>query len=269
MHVTLLNVLACQIFKSVFTVFRKSTYCVNGLHLVFSTKYTVIGKSILTSKKWHTSHLNLVFSKFTASMQTLTISHTIQHEKQVSTFLWMIATHSHISTSFSHLCIKKCSLCLRKQVYASMKCLSLRLNVFCCFLSLVNMVIQSSKGHFLPVLWAHPVSYTLIVTQTCWQGLLSHSTDDLPLSGCICQLKGVYCLHFQCQTIDTIGHGPPHRLILAFQQCLCQPNTNKWYKPMRISENILYWHHYDHFFHCLSCTSIGWDKFYVLCSVPD
>lgn len=96
-----------QIFKSVFTVFRKSTYCVNGLHLVLSTKYTVIGKGILTRKKWHTSHLNLVFSKFTASIRTLTVSHTIQHEKQVSTFLWMIATHSHISASFSHLCIKK------------------------------------------------------------------------------------------------------------------------------------------------------------------
>lgn len=96
-----------QFFKSVFTVFRKSTYCMNGLLLVFSTKYTVIGKSILTRKKWHTSHLNLVFSKFTTSMRTLTISHTIQHEKQVSTFLWMIATRSHISSSFSHLCINK------------------------------------------------------------------------------------------------------------------------------------------------------------------
>lgn len=166
--------------------------------------------------------------------------------------------------------LKKRSLRLRKQVYVSMKCLSLRLNVFCCFLSLVNMVIQSSKGHFLPVLWAHPVSYTLIVTQTCWQGLLSHSTDDLPLSGCICQLKGVYCLRFQCQTIDTIGHRPSHRLILASQQCLCQPNTNKWYKPMRISENILHWHHYEHFFHCLCFMHFYWlRQFYVLCSMPD
>lgn len=180
--------LACWI--SVFT------YSVQEVNLLYEWLTSSLLYSILTRKKWHTSHLKWTFinSPLHCGHWQFPTQYNMKNRFPLSEWLLLILISQ---LHFLTCALTNCILRLRKQVYASMKCLFLRLNVFCCFLSVVNTVTQSSKGHFLPVLWAHPVSYTLIVIQTCWQGLLSHSLDDLPLSSCICQLKGVYCLSFQ------------------------------------------------------------------------
>lgn len=143
------------------------------------------------------------------------------------------------------------------------------------FMSECVLVFSLSGEYGYPVvkrtLPACPLSTSCVIHPYCYTDMLTR--PSLPLH----RRPSTVWLYLSAQrsvlsplpTPDNrhhIGHRPPNRLILAFQQCLCQPNTNKWYKPTRISENTLHWHHYEHFFHCLSFMHFYWLR-QILCTL--